>query len=89
MQARRSQSKASATPGEEDVPSPEILAFYNAEQPANKALIDATVDYRRTGKRSEQMSINMPSLVASQTIGRRVQGKPLLYGGTSPQGERQ
>lgn len=65
----------------EDIPTPEVLAFYRAELLANKALIDATAGYMRTGKRPAQMNIDMPDLVASQTLYDRRQGNPLQYGG--------
>ncbi|WP_239949746.1 hypothetical protein [Dyella terrae] len=53
-----------------------------------KRLIDDTVSYRQTGKPPAQMDIDMPKLVAGQTIGGRLLGKPLQYGGTPPKGDK-
>lgn len=75
----------------EDLPAADVLAFYNDEQLTShgfKELIDDTVNYRQTGQQPVQMSIDMPELVASQTIGGRLLGRPLQNGGTPPEGSK-
>jgi pimeloyl-ACP methyl ester carboxylesterase len=52
-------------------PNADILAFYQAEAPDNKALIDATADYRTTGlsnKYPQYFNPKLPSLVKSETL---------------------
>jgi hypothetical protein len=57
---------------DDDGPHAATLAFYQNEAPTNKALIDATADYRATGNTEaypQYFNPPMPSLVRNETRG--------------------
>lgn len=65
-----------------DLPDAAVEKLYLLDDGKNRNLIDATVNYRKSGKLPAIVSnANLPSLVATQTWGGKKIGKTIRFGG--------